>query len=151
MCRPAFVGSGRASYSSVLLLVVISAPVSNRIDTFRTAPVLSQLANPRGLAGARLDARAQAVLLVVEDNQLLVIDRAANHVARDPDPELVPRVVLVFDQKRFVSFSEASEPSRLERPVTLPPQPPLTNVRNDLPMGNVVAAKKSRPSTRFAS
>jgi hypothetical protein len=50
-----------------------------------------------------------------------------------------------------VSFSDASAPSRLEMPVTVLPQPPLTSVANDLPTGNVAAAKKSRPSVRIAS
>ena len=36
-------------------------------------------------------------------------------------------------------------PLRLERPVTWPPQPPLTSVMYDLPTGNVAAAKKSSP------
>ncbi len=52
---------------------------------------------------------------------------------------------------QVVSFSEASMPLRLERPVTLPPQPPLTSVMYALSTGNVAAAKKSVPSIRMAS
>jgi hypothetical protein len=50
-----------------------------------------------------------------------------------------------------VSFSEASAPLMLEMPVTIPPHPPTTSEQNESPTGNVVVAKKSRPSTRLAS
>ncbi len=51
----------------------------------------------------------------------------------------------------LVSFSDASRPSRLEKPTTVPPQPPTTNVQWLRPTGTVTAQKKSVPSRRMAS
>ena len=131
-------------------MAAISSGVSGRISILRRAPPVFQVAKPSGSLRAGLDPGADVAVLVVDGDDLLVVDPAADHLVGDPDAEPVPGLVLVLEEP-VVSFSEASDPLRLDRPVTLPPQPPLTSVMNDLPTGNVAAAKKSSPSRRMAS
>jgi hypothetical protein len=50
-----------------------------------------------------------------------------------------------------VSFSEASMPSRLEIPISDPPQPPTMRLQHRSPTGTVKPQKKSDPCTRMAS
>src|SRR5580658_5323354 len=53
--------------------------------------------------------------------------------------------------ERVVSFSDASCPSRLESPTTLPPQPPTIRLHEESATGKVRPQKKSPPSTLTAS
>ena len=59
-----------------------------------------------------------------------------------PDSKLVNLVV---------SFSDASMPSRLEMPISEPPQPPTIKLQKVSPTGTVNPQKKSEPITRIAS
>jgi hypothetical protein len=50
------------------------------------------------LVGPRLDPRADVLLAVLDRDDLLVVDPAADHLAGDPDTEAVPGIVRILDR-----------------------------------------------------
>lgn len=124
---------------------------SNRYSTFRTPPTVAYDENPSGMFSSMSNPRSSTRRPTMS---------ASITSASSIHPRI--RFSVTSNRNRYhrprsksrsvdVSFSVASSPSKFDNPTTVPPHPPFTHVQCDSPTGNVIAAKKSFPSSRAAS
>ena len=138
-------------FSAGLSAAFFSASVSTRTLMSRTAPAVSQVQKPNGLALLALDPRRDLAAFQLD------VHRPSRRRSRPRSSCSVTRMRTLYHLSFLnsidpvVSFSEASDAVDARNAVTIPPQPPTTSEQNESPTGNVVVQKKSRPSTRLPS
>src|SRR5947208_11198994 len=117
----------------------------------RNAPVVCQVASPKGLDRSMSPGRSEILRSTIDWSTIF---SSSIHVSIF---SFVTRSRSRYQRREsnfmylVVSFSEASRPSMLDRPTTPPPQPPIIHVHKASLTGHVSPQNKAPPSPFHAS